>query len=223
MVSWNAERSGIVTGHLDGPAGGDQRHGWVVRLSRMREQRRSGGASHLAGKSGAGSATGCSRFPSCPARPMLAWKRRRFARPKWFIWACVALAVVSVAIVATGAFRFVARQYDSAQQRSINQLLESSRANEADGRLDQALIDLDTAIEMARKAGPSYLARIDDWEKKRPDLARREAQTVVDRLARCRPVVFPAGQLADLDRPRRERPRSLAACRPRFNSSFWPP
>ena len=85
-----------------------------------------------------------------------------------------------------------ARQYDSAQQRSINQLLDSSKANEADGRLDQALIDLDTAIELARKAGPAYVARIDDWAKKRPDLARREAQTLIDRLSSSRPRFIPA-------------------------------
>jgi hypothetical protein len=127
----------------------------------------------------------CNRLLEVPFLPRAAdprWKRRRFARPKWFLWASAALAVVAVAIVGTGAFRFVTRQYDSAQQRSINLLLESYKANEADCHLDQALIDLDSAIEVARKAGPAYLARIDDWARKRPDLARREVQTAIDRL-----------------------------------------
>ena len=52
------------------------------------------------------------------------------------------------------------------------------------GRLDQALIDLDTALEMARKAGPTYIARLDDWQKRRTDLALRDAQNVARRLAR---------------------------------------
>ncbi len=138
----------------------------------------------------------CNRLLEVPFLPRAAdpqWKRRRFARPKWFVWACISLAVVSVALVGAGAFRLVTRQYDSAQQRSINQLLDSSRINEAECRFDQALIDLDTAIEMARKAGPSYLARIDDWARKRPDLARREVQTNIDRLGNGDPSAFRLG------------------------------
>jgi hypothetical protein len=90
-------------------------------------------------------------------------------------------------------FRFVSRQYDSAQQRSINQLIESSKANEALGRLDQALIDLDTAIELARKAGPAYLSRLGDCDRKRADLARREVKAVMDRLDASAVSSFPLG------------------------------
>jgi hypothetical protein len=138
----------------------------------------------------------CNRLLEVPYLPRAAdapWKRRRFARPKWLIWASAALAVSAAAILATGAFRFITRQFDSAQQRSINQLLESSKVSEVDDRLDQALIDLDAAIEMARKAGPSYLARIDRWVKKRPELARREAQHIVDRLRSSDSSSFPLG------------------------------
>ena len=38
----------------------------------------------------------CNRLLEVPFLPRAAdapWKRRRFARPKWFIWACAALAV----------------------------------------------------------------------------------------------------------------------------------
>ena len=116
----------------------------------------------------------CNRLLEVPFLPRAAdpqWKRRRFTRPRWFVWTCGALAIVARGDYGNRAFRFLTRQYDSAQQRSINQLLDSSQTNEADGRLDLALIDLDTAIEMARKAGPPYLARIDDWARKRPELA----------------------------------------------------
>ena len=138
----------------------------------------------------------CNRLLEVPFLPRAAdapWKRRRFGRPKWFIWASAALATAAVVILASAAFQFITRQYHSAQQRSINQLLESSKVNEADGRLDQALIDLDTALELARNAGPGYLARIDHWRKKRPALARREAQTAVDRLRTSNPSSFPLG------------------------------
>ena len=143
----------------------------------------------------------CNRLLEVPFLPRAAdaaWKRRRFARPKWVVWVSAALAVVVVAVLSVSTFRFVARQYDSAQQRPINVLLESSRVNEADGRLDQALLDLDTAIEMARKAGPDYLARLDNWGRKRPDLARREAANVVDRLRGSRPLSFPLGDWLSL-------------------------
>ena len=95
-------------------------------------------------------------------------------------------------IVGTGAIRFFSRQYESARQRSINQLLDSSRGNEADGRLDQALIDLDTAIEMARKAGPAEAARINDRGKNsaRPGSPRGPAGH--RRPAPIRPLDFPA-------------------------------
>ncbi len=138
----------------------------------------------------------CNRLLEVPYLPRAAgpqWKRRRFTRPRWFVWACATLAVASIIILGSWTFRFVTHQYDSAQQRSINLLLESSKANEADGRLDQSLIDLDTAIELARKAGPAYLARIDDWAGKRAGLARREAQAVIDRLNNSAPSSFPVG------------------------------
>ena len=113
------------------------------------------------------------------------------------------------------------RQYDSAQQRSINRLLDSSRFNEADGRLDQALIDLDTALEIARKAGPTYVPRIDDWAKKTsrprsprgPDLDRPPP--------RCRPRLISARPLAHFDRAMRRRIADLASmCRASSQQQF---
>src|SRR5271167_2047669 len=127
----------------------------------------------------------CDRLLEVPFLPRAAdapWRRRRFGRPKWLNWAWAALAIASITILAVGSFQFVRRQYDSAQQRSINHLLESSRSHESNGRLDQALIDLDTALEIARKAGPAYMTRVGDWRKRRGDLALRDLQHALDRL-----------------------------------------
>ena len=99
----------------------------------------------------------CHRLLEVPYLPRAAdapWKRRRFAHAKWVPWAWIALAAISVALVAAGAVKFLKRQYDSIQDRSISQLFDSSRRHEADGQLGEALIDLDTALEMARKIGP---------------------------------------------------------------------
>ena len=164
----------------------------------------------------------CNRLLEVPFLPRAAdapWKRRRFTRPKWFIWTAAALAVIFVAILATWAFRFVTRQYDSAQQRPINQLLESSKHNEADGRLDLALLDLDAAIEMARKAGPDHLARLDPWVRKRPGLARREAQNVVDRLRSSIPLSFPLGDWLNLI-ARAAKDRDLSSLASSINQQF---
>ena len=49
----------------------------------------------------------CNRLLEVPYLPRAAesaWKRRRFARPRWFVWACVALGLVSVASLGTGTF-----------------------------------------------------------------------------------------------------------------------
>jgi hypothetical protein len=164
----------------------------------------------------------CNRLLEVPFLPRAAnapWRRRRFARPKWFLWVSAALAVVLAAVLSTWAFRFVTRQYVSAQQRPINLLLESSRANEAGGRLDHALLDLDTAIEMARKAGPDHLARLDDWGRKRPGLARREAQNVVDRLSSSRPLSFPLGDWLNLI-ARADKDRDLLPLSNSINQQF---
>jgi hypothetical protein len=164
----------------------------------------------------------CNRLLEVPFLPRVAdapWRRRRFARPKWFLWVSVALAVVLIAVLSTWAFRFVTRQYVSAQQRPINLLLESSRANEAGGRLDHALLDLDTAIEMARKAGPDHLARLDDWGRKRPGLARREAQNVIDRLCSSRPLSFPLGDWLNLI-ARADKDRDLSPLSNSINQQF---
>ncbi len=144
----------------------------------------------------------CDRLLEVPFLPRTAdapWRRRRFGRPKWLNWAWTALAIASITILAVGSFQFVRRQYDSAQQRSINHLLESSRSHESNGRLDQALIDLDTALEIARKAGPSYMSRVGDWRKRRGDLALRDAQHALDRLRDNGPESFSAGTWLNLE------------------------
>ena len=51
---------------------------------------------------------------------------------------------------------------------------------------------------MARRAGPSYLNRLDGWRKERAGLARRDAQSVIERLLRTRSPEFPLGDWLNL-------------------------
>ena len=104
-------------------------------------------------------------------------------RPKWVAWAWVALSVLLVVVLAGGAVQFLRRQYDSIQDRSIKELLDSSRRHEADGRLGEALVDLDAGLDLAEKAGGQVDEAAESEQARRPDLARRDAEHVLDGLS----------------------------------------
>jgi hypothetical protein len=164
----------------------------------------------------------CHRLLEVPYLPRAAdapWKRRRFAHAKWVPWAWIALAAISVALVAAGAVKFLKRQYDSIQDRSISQLFDSSRRHEADGDLGEALIDLDTALEMARKTGLTQQRRLEDEQKRRPDLARRDAELVLKRLGEQQPSSFRLGDWLNLT-ARTARDPHLAPLITRINDQF---
>jgi len=136
--------------------------------------------------------------PYLPRAADASWKRQRFVRPRWVTWAWAALAVIATVVVIAGGWRFLQRQYDSYQERSITQLLESSRRHEAGGRLGEALIDLDAALELAVRAGPGLRSRLRQEQKKRPDLARRDAGDILNRLSRHEPRSFSVGDWLNL-------------------------
>jgi len=110
----------------------------------------------------------------------------------------VALALLSAVLLLAGSCQFLKRQYDSYRERSINQLLDSSRRHQAGGRLGEALIDLDTALELAAKAGPGLRSRLAVDHNNRPDLARRDAGEILARLSRHEPSSFSLGEWLNL-------------------------
>jgi hypothetical protein len=164
----------------------------------------------------------CHRLLEVPYLPRAAgpsWKRRRHARPKWVAWAWVGLCALLAVVVAAGAVQFLRRKYDSIQDRSINQLLQSSQRHEADGRLNEALIDLDAALELADKAGPAWVKRREEERTRRPDLARRDAEAVLAGLCRNPSSTFRLGDWLNLI-ARAERDADVAQLSTRIDEGF---
>jgi hypothetical protein len=138
----------------------------------------------------------CHRLLEVPYLPRAAgasWKRRRYSRPKWVPWAWVGLGLLLVVILSAGTMKYLRRQYDSIQDRSISRLIESSRKLESDGHLGEALVDLDAALSLAQKAGPTWTKRFEQEQARRPDLARRDAEGFLAGLSRNPTTPFRLG------------------------------
>jgi hypothetical protein len=142
----------------------------------------------------------CRRLLEVPYLPRAyaGWKRRRFHRPKWVVWSYVAIGIVAAILLSASAFRLVKREYRSSQDRSIKHMVQLSRQHEAEGRFSEALIDLDAALELAEKAGPATLARMERERKDRPLLARRDVEVILERLRKHDPSTFPVGDWLNL-------------------------
>ena len=127
----------------------------------------------------------CNRLLEVPYLPRAAdspWRRRRFNRPRWLPWVWAAVVVLFGAIIIAGGAIFFSQQWHSSEDRSISHLVESSRQQEANGAFGPALVDLDAAIDVARRAGPRYIPRLEVWRKARAALAQRDVKSVIDRL-----------------------------------------
>jgi hypothetical protein len=138
----------------------------------------------------------CHRLLEVPYLPRIeeqSWKRRRFGRPRWVPWAWGALGLVAIAVVLVAMTRIVDRHERQALERSIKDLTASSELKSLSGRLDQALVDLDTAINLCQQSSRCDSEVVSELKKKRQGLAIREAQAVLDRLSAHDARPFPVG------------------------------
>jgi len=143
----------------------------------------------------------CHRLLEVPYLPRAGddhWKRRRFRRPTWVVWAWAVLGIAGAIILSAGALVVLKRHRHSSLERSIHQLLESSRRHESAGRLTEALLDLDAALEMACKADAPVVGSVGEHRHRREDLAKRDARSVVDRLNHAASRPFPLGDWLNL-------------------------
>ncbi|OJW18725.1 MAG: hypothetical protein BGO49_23695 [Planctomycetales bacterium 71-10] len=126
----------------------------------------------------------CNTLIEVPFLPRVegAWKRRRFGRPWWWAWAWWGVALSVIGLAAVAAAQAIVRGERAARARTIERLLDSSKSHEADGRIDLALMDLDTALQTA--TGDDDLPEKGEAIRvRRCDLARRDVQAVLGTLA----------------------------------------
>jgi len=143
----------------------------------------------------------CHRLLEVPYLPRAGedqWKRRRFQRPWWVVWAWAGLGIATAIIITAGAFSFLKRHHHSSQERSIRDLLESSQRHESAGRLTEALLDFDAALALAHKPDGPVLGPVEEYRHRREDLAHREARGVIDRLSHAGSSPFPLGDWLNL-------------------------
>lgn len=157
--------------------------------------------------------------PYLPRIPAAGWKRRRFGHLRWVRWAWASLGAILVVALTAGMVRFLGQQYQSLREGSIHKLLASSRANETNGRLDLALLDLDAAIDLARRSGETVRFPMEEQRQHRTDLVRREVEGVLGALDRQALEPYPLPDWLNLV-ARAAKDPDLASLEPRIEKTF---
>jgi hypothetical protein len=157
--------------------------------------------------------------PYFPRVPAFLGKRRRYGRPKWVAWAWSAIGLAVAVSLVAGSLRFWRKHHQSTEDRSIEKMIESSQIHEAAGRFNEALIELDAALALARNVAPARRARWEGQRKRREDLARRDAEEVLDRLVRHELSSFPLGDWLDLI-ARCDHDPDLQSLKPKIGEQF---
>jgi hypothetical protein len=143
----------------------------------------------------------CHRLLEVPYLPRAVdtrWKRRRFQRPWWVAWAWTGLGIAALILASAGAFSVFKRHQHSSREKSVRNLLESSRRNEASGRLTEALLDLDAALTLASQADDPTGSTVKEQKKRRAGLAAREVQSKIEHLRDAGASPFPLGDWLNL-------------------------
>ncbi len=157
--------------------------------------------------------------PFLPRVPAGAWKRQRFTQSRWFTGTVTAFGVILAGLVLFGGMRFVRTRFRAAEKGSIQKLFDSSRAQEESGKLGQALIDLDVALSLARKTDTTDPTFFEEQQRHRGELARRDAQAVLDQLAGTNPGPLSLGEWLNLI-ARASRDPDLLALRSAIDEQF---
>jgi len=143
----------------------------------------------------------CHRLIEVPYFPRAVdpgWRRHRFGRPWWVPWAWSALGLAAGLVVLIAAVRLLQDRQRASVNRSIDRLIASSERQEAAGNLVQALLDLDAAITIRSESSAGAHPDLATLKARRRVLARRDAETVLDRLCKNDAQPFPLGDWLNL-------------------------
>jgi hypothetical protein len=155
----------------------------------------------------------CHRLLEVPYLPRVLkaeWKRSRFGRPWWVVWAWASLGLAAVVIVLIAVSQMLIRHEKESLDRSIGDLVASSEVAESEGDLTRALVDLDSAIGLRASAPGGALDQLETMRQRRLVLNRREANSVLDRLKGRDAGALPLGDWLNLQ-ARVDADRELAA------------
>jgi hypothetical protein len=126
------------------------------------------------------------------------FRRLRFGRRRWVMWAWAGVGAVGALVIVVAALRFLYHHQQHAEIMSIHGLIASSRLHEGAGELGQALNDLDTAISLCSQSSTVKSDELTALKEKRPALARRDAQAILDKLEQGVVQPFPLGDWLNL-------------------------
>lgn len=138
----------------------------------------------------------CQRLLEVPYMPRVesaVFRRRRFGRRWWITWAWSGIGFTAVLIVAIAASRFLHHLQREAELKSIHDLVASSQLQEGQGDLGPAIVDLDTAINLCLQSSNIKSKYLSELKAKRRELARREAQAMLEKLEHDVVHPFPLG------------------------------
>ncbi len=142
----------------------------------------------------------CQQLLEIPYLPRVpASRKRRGSRwPKWVVWSWSAVGLTLAVILVWESVRFWAKHQQSRQRATIDRLIASSEAHERAGHLNEAMIEVDAALELSQNAGESLRMTWEAQRKRRQDLARREVEEILDGLVRHGPSSLPLGDWLNL-------------------------
>ena len=155
-------------------------------------------------------------LPRVPAGP---WKRRRFGRSKWITWTVGVIGAILAVLFVVGGLHYVKKRFRAVEKGAIQKLIASSRTHEASGRLGQALIELDVALDLSSKAHSVDRSEIEEHQRRRGDLARRDARAVLDELVSGSRAPLPLGEWLNLV-ARATKDVDLASLKPDIDEQF---
>jgi hypothetical protein len=124
-------------------------------------------------------------IPFIPRITDPSWHRLRFRRSRRFVLGWAAIALIVAALVVGGVSRLLSHRSRTARLETITRLTQSAARQSAAGAYGPALIDLDSAIELA--GSPDQLdSRLDlaTLRRTRQETARRDAEKILGDLTR---------------------------------------